>query len=1023
MRRALAIAFGLLLLSSLGALLYLRSARGRRWLAHEIERRAQARLSGRLHIGSLDLHLPARVVFHDVTLDDREGHEAIAVRVLDAELDPWSLATRHIVARRLEAQGVAVHARRQSDERINLSQLLAPSSGPSTRSFDIARAVADGFADWQGAAVHAHAEGWLHLGNGGTQLSLEAALAPPAGSAHARVWLDGDRWSAALHAAGIEVTLPELHAVRVDGEAHIGNHGWRAQAVAHDVGVALPDGGGQTHFEQLSAKLSVEGAAAQLSLEGDGAARVSLAAHGRVEWSASGVPQAASLTLDRFRLERGDLHVRSLKPAKLQLGATLAVESLRVSIGDAQLALTARLERGRLRGHLSLRARDGRLSASGDLPLPLDGTQRLALHVEGGLASLSRLRLLYPPVRIEGHARFTLEAHGTAQRPRLALVVDGDHLSLGSLTFGRLVARVDYRDHRLVAHGFARLDGRHPAGSLGLDAALPVELDLAPVLAGHRPRLRFSTRAPVGVTLRLDGLALAELPPPALRRRTALRAGLVTGTLALDGTLAEPRLSGELSVRGLATDAVRDLDATLRFRFADRRAAAALEADLAGAPLVVAHGAATLRLSDLAAWRDAPFTLDAVVPDFDKLSAQLQLTGTLGHPRGRFSARADDLELGTLPLKHARLDGNSDGTRLTARLTAEPRSGGRLAASGNLTLDGLSPSSLQLDASLQRVPLAEGPIGAWVDADLTLRGRRAADGRAFNGTLTLERGTLHLPKLSTSRRLQSTAPQRDVVFVDARARAAPATPPLHARLDTRVRGPIHVRGPELSTDLDGELTVHVDGGDTRISGVIFADGGWVNLLGRRFHIARLQLGFDGGASVNPTLDIRLTREVSDAVIAVEARGTASRPELVFSSDPPIYSEAQIIGIVVSGDPGNARVTDRALDQRLVGALSTVIVGKLKEQVLPVLPIDVLKVDTSESGYTGLTTTRMEVGKYITDTIYASYVHQFGVLQLGTHRLNANEADVEWRFRRHFSLTTRFGDAGAGALDLFWTLRY
>src|SRR5262249_38960590 len=162
------------------------------------------------------------------------------------------------------------------------------------------------------------------------------------------------------------------------------------------------------------------------------------------------------------------------------------------------------------------------------------------------------------------------------------------------------------------------------------------------------------------------------------------------------------------------------------------------------------------------------------------------------------------------------------------------------------------------------------------------------------------------------------------------------------------------------------------------------------------------------------LDIRITREITDAVIAVEVRGTTSKPKVSFASDPPIYTEPQIIGIVVSGDPGATRVSDRSLDQKVVGALSGIIVGKLKDQIAPGLPIDVLKVDVGDSGYTDLVSTRVEVGKYITEQIYVSYVHQFGALQLGTRRLNANEASVEWRFKRHFEINTMFGDAGVGA---------
>ena len=37
--------------------------------------------------------------------------------------------------------------------------------------------------------------------------------------------------------------------------------------------------------------------------------------------------------------------------------------------------------------------------------------------------------------------------------------------------------------------------------------------------------------------------------------------------------------------------------------------------------------------------------------------------------------------------------------------------------------------------------------------------------------------------------------------------------------------------------------------------------------------------------------------------------------------------------------------------------------------------------------------------------------------------NSNEARVEYRFKRHYEVDTRFGDAGVAGVDLFWTIRY
>jgi translocation and assembly module TamB len=105
----------------------------------------------------------------------------------------------------------------------------------------------------------------------------------------------------------------------------------------------------------------------------------------------------------------------------------------------------------------------------------------------------------------------------------------------------------------------------------------------------------------------------------------------------------------------------------------------------------------------------------------------------------------------------------------------------------------------------------------------------------------------------------------------------------------------------------------------------------------------------------------------------------------------------------------------------LGAVSSLVVNKLKEQVLPGLPIDVIRFDSGGSAG-GLAASRLEVGKYLTDNIYVSYVHQFGE-PAGLRRVNSNEAQLDYRFAHHYEIDTVYGDAGVGAADLYWTIRY
>jgi hypothetical protein len=50
------------------------------------------------------------------------------------------------------------------------------------------------------------------------------------------------------------------------------------------------------------------------------------------------------------------------------------------------------------------------------------------------------------------------------------------------------------------------------------------------------------------------------------------------------------------------------------------------------------------------------------------------------------------------------------------------------------------------------------------------------------------------------------------------------------------------------------------------------------------------------------------------------------------------------------------------------------------------------------------------------------VYQFGFTS-GVRRSNTNQAEFEYRFARHYSIDTMYGDAGVGRVELFWKLRY
>lgn len=623
--------------------------------------------------------------------------------------------------------------------------------------------------------------------------------------------------------------------------------------------------------------------------------------------------------------------------------------------------------------------------------------------------------------------------------PVEAGVVDADLRLAGTLRDPRIVTEVAARD--VTARGVSRLglqsklvyaDGRATAdldltlrGGQLVDARAEAALDLDQVLEGGRWQ---------------EGALRGQVVVPSYDlSRVPQLGGVLAGRVDVGGTLGQPELRGRLDGQRLRLGEVRLSRFEALGSFDGRGLVARVAADQLGegrlraaanipaaatAPIAITLDATKLKLAaaDVGPLR----TLRGL------LQAHLRVTGTRSAPslEGRLQLGDGAIALRGDPrlYRDAVVELVASGDTITLEKLHLAVGGGTLTAHGRLRLAGLRPDEIVLTARAHELPIARGSVAAWIDADVELRGRRE-DG-ALRGVLTVSRGGARLPKLAQTRRLQSTQPLEDVVFVDeqalrkraAREAAVRGESALRATVLARIPGPFRVRSPELMTDLHGELQLELVGPLVRITGAVQSDWGRVELLGRRYDIERVRVGFSGQPEPDPTLDVRLTRELANTTLIIEVRGTARQPELVLSNNPPVYDQSQLVGIIISGDPGTRRISDRTPGQKVVGALSSLLINRIKEQIAPELPIDVIKIDPGTEGYTGLGTTRLEVGKYLTDDVYLSYVHQFG-MPIGLRRRNSNQAQLEYRFLRNFEIETMIGDAGVGSVDFFWSHRF
>jgi autotransporter translocation and assembly factor TamB len=373
----------------------------------------------------------------------------------------------------------------------------------------------------------------------------------------------------------------------------------------------------------------------------------------------------------------------------------------------------------------------------------------------------------------------------------------------------------------------------------------------------------------------------------------------------------------------------------------------------------------------------------------------------------------------------------------------EMRSGdGTLSGTAWVTLDGFRARRAVLTAHAHRfLVAAAGSTGARLDGDLALEGALRAD--VLSGAVTVPSAEVWLPKTPSAtggRDLQKIGAHADVHFVDETARAADerrqaATRDAATRaarrpvaVDIHVRaGPLYVRSKDLDLELESTLKVGrvasgARAGQSTLAGGIHIRRGHINIQGQRFDFDPGDITFDGGPDLTPALSIRLEHQYPDARIVIALEGTPAKPILHLTSEPPLYDQAQIVSLILTGQPGGQPSSGSSFDP--TAAVATAVLGRLADEIAPQLGLDVLRVENvkqvDKEGYaTGDTDTRVEVGKYISDRVYLSYAHVFAAPE----DANQNEAQVEYRLTRRWMLESVFGDAGVGGVDALWTYRY
>lgn len=689
-------------------------------------------------------------------------------------------------------------------------------------------------------------------------------------------------------------------------------------------------------------------------------------------------------------------------------------------------------------------AQIGTVTARAELALPANvfdanEWQKLGIKAVHG-ATLRTTQIAFDPAMLQrfgisssmrGHGSFKVDI---SEDLRTVKVV-GDVTDLrGSPLAQPVGAHVEANlDGKLATAKFVMTTKRGTVTLLTLDAALPITLDQL------RADPHSVSTAPLDAKLELQQTSAPALL--AVFGRNVITDGTLNGKITVTGTIAQPKLVGHIVAANLKstpgsfgkpTPVLKQivLDAT----YGDHGGKVVLVGteDQGGTLNVngtfdlkhLTAGTATIKASKfdmkpLLAFAPDPGSagkgiLDAnlAIQGFDPRTAQI--TGELHMRNARLPIAPS---VGTV--RQANIDVIITPKQIKVAATGKLGKGD-IKLDGTIALNGANLAGGEAKLVLHKV----SPIGAIepeIDAEVTAKISRQNE--RWTADVIVDKGFVKINKTSGEAlkpigtpddlhlSLTKVKPKRVATGKGPNAPPPPPEPGLIAHVTLK---PIKVEADEFRTTLHGKLEVTTDAKTTGVTGTIEASSGDLDLFDRRYRIERAAVMFDG--TIDPNLEIRFTHDFPDVTTVTEVRGRLSKPDLELSSDPGMYSQSELLGFLLGGEPGGDPQSASARDKAAqVG--SSIIANQIGGYIKKALPFD-LDVIRYEAA-TATSTAAITVGSWITHTLFFSFSQHMNARP----DENSGEGTLEYWFTRRLELELTAGDRNYDGADLLWRKRY
>lgn len=562
-------------------------------------------------------------------------------------------------------------------------------------------------------------------------------------------------------------------------------------------------------------------------------------------------------------------------------------------------------------------------------------------------------------------------------------------------------------------------------------------------------------------------VALAPMPLARLlpaRDDEVMPTGSVTLSLDLKGTLDEPKLTVDGVVQNLSFGKVPLGQARLVSRTLGRQQSLGLTLKASGSSELRTTGTVGLDLSLPGLRRglstaSIPLDLSVTARDFDlgflsgvtpmvrvvggQLTVQdFKVTGFASNPevRGEVAWKRGRLGLASFG-DYRDIDLETTVTRERVDLSrASVRAGG-----GAFVLEPSSAQrlptgvwSLRASGSASRFPIVtDDQLLAILGTRFELEGE-VSDELIDLTKLSLSRVDVELPELKR-KDIQDLERPKDLVIVKGgrtlvgRRRTDASAPPSKGRsVRAVISAPrnLWVKSTDVNVELGLSEGFRVEVGDaTQIFGDAQVLQGRIDVIGREFKVNRAKVGGDrnessvrfAGPSTQPYVNVTAlhVNEREKVKVTVSVVGRGKDVTLKVTSDPPM-NESDIYALLATGRRDLRRSAGSSITaEQAVSVVGSLAANQLKNALLKRLPIDIVDVVSIDTGSEGLQSTRVEVGKYLSDSLYLGYVGQPGANKARGESVHT--VRLEWQLSKDVSLEGTGGfDSPAFGADVVWS---